>query len=148
MEFKVENRDITEACTTIMKATSELNPILFLEAVEKLITDTFGDEYYVLHKIHKYDGQDDTCFRTHSIGCDMNIHRMDSDINQDIPYNINIRSVKANHGNDGLVTLISIGGIYRAFPNSEWSMSSSKEYELKSMILYLTFCLNKFFNHK
>lgn len=148
MEFKVENRGITEAYVTIKKATRELNPILFLEAIEKLITDTFGDEYYILHKIHKYDGQDDTCFRAHSIGCDMNIHRMDSDINQDIPYNINIRSVKANYGSDGLVTLISIGGIYRAFQNSEWSMSSSKDYELKSMILYLAFCLNKFFNHK
>ena len=46
------------------------------------------------------------------------------------------------------MNIISIGGMYRAFPNSDWEMSAKDEHELKGAILYLTFCLNKFFNHK
>lgn len=78
----------------------------------------------------------------------MRIHRMGFDVDNEIPYILNIKSVRANLGGDEYVNLISIGGVYIAFPNSKWTMTSSREHEIKSMILYLTFCLNKFFNHK
>ena len=148
MKFEIENHIITEAYTTIKKASRELKPVLFLEAIEKLIMDTFGDDYYILHRVDEYDGQDNTCFRSHAIGCDMRVHRMGSSEDNEVPYIMNIRSVRANYGGDGYVYLISIGGIYRKFPNSDWAMSTEDEHELKSAILYLTFCLNKFFNHK
>ena len=148
MKFEIENHVITEAYTTIKKASRELKPVLFLEAIEKLIKDTFGDDYYILHRVNGYDGQDNTCFRSHAIGCDMRVHRMGSSEDNEVPYIMNIRSVRANYGGDECVYLISIGGAYRVFPNSDWAMSTEDEHELKSAILYLTFCLNKFFNHK
>lgn len=148
MKFEIENHVITEVYTTIKKASRELKPVLFLEAIEKLITDTFGDDYFILHRIHEYDGRDNTCFRSHAIGCDMRVHRMGANEDNEVPYIINIRSVQANYGGDGYVDLISIGGIYSVLPNSGWAMSMEDEHEIKSAILYLTFCLNKFFNHK
>lgn len=148
MKFEIENHVITEAYTTIKKASRELKPVLFLEAIEKLIKDTFGDDYYILHRIHDYDGRDNTCFRSHSIGCDMRVHRMGSNEDNEVPYIMNIKSVRANYAGERYVNIISIGGMYRAFPNSDWAMSTEDEHELKSAILYLTFCLNKFFNHK
>ena len=78
----------------------------------------------------------------------MQVHRMGSSEDNEVPYIMNIRSVRANYGGDGYVDLISIGGMYHAFPNSDWSMSTKNEHELKGVILYLAFCLNKFFNHK
>lgn len=148
MKFEIENHVITEAYTTIKKASRELKPILFLETIEKLIKDTFGDDYYVLHRVDEYDGQNNTCFRSLEIGCVMRIHRMNSSEDNEIPYILNIKSARANLGGDEYANLISIGGVYTAFPDSKWTMTSSREYEIKSMILYLAFCLNKFFNHK
>ena len=148
MKFEIENQVITEAYTTIKKASQELKPGLFLEAVEKLIKDTFGDDYYILHRVHDYDGQNNTCFRSCEVGCDMRLHRMGSDEDNEIPYILNIKSVRTNYGGDGYVYLISIGGGYIAFPDSKWVTTSSHEHEIKSMILYLAFSLNKFFNHK
>lgn len=148
MKFEIENHVITEAYTTIKKASRELKPVLFLKAIEKLIKDTFGDDYYILHRVNDYDGQNNTCFRTQEIGCNMRIHRMGFDVDNEIPYILNIKSVRANLGGDEYVNLISIGGVYITFPNAKWTMTSSREHEIKSMILYLTFCLNKFFNHK
>ncbi len=148
MKFEIENSVITEAYTTIKKASRELKPILFLEAIEKLIKDTFGDDYYILHRVNDYDGQNNTCFRSHAIGCDMRVHRMGSNEDNEVPYIMNIKSVRTNIGGDEYVNLISIGGVYIAFPNSKWTMTSSREHEIKSMILYLAFSLNKFFNHK
>ncbi len=150
MKFEIENHVITEAYTTIKKASRELKPGLFLEAIEKLIADTFGDNFYILQRFHEYNGQNDTCFRSREVGCDMRIHQMGSNEDNEIPYILNIKSVRTNYGGDGdgYVYLISIGGGYIAFQDSKWVTTSSHEHEIKSMILYLTFCLNKFFNHK
>lgn len=148
MKFEIENHVITEAYTTIKKASRELKPILFLEAIEKLIKDTFGDDYYILHRVHDYDRRDNTCFRSQAIGCDMRVHRMGSDEDNEVSYIINIRSVRANYAGERYVNIISIGGMYRAFSGTDWAMSTEDGHELKSAILYLTFCLNKFFTHK
>lgn len=148
MKFEIKNHVITEAYTTIKKASRELEPGFFLEAIEKLIKDIFGDDFYILQRFHEYNEQNDTRFRSREVGCDMRIHRMGSDIDNEIPYILNIKSVRANLGGDEYVNLISIGGVYTAFPDSKWTMTSSREHEIKSMILYLTFCLNKFFKHK
>lgn len=78
----------------------------------------------------------------------MRINRMGSDEDNEIPYILNIKSVRANYGGDGYAYLISIGGGYIAFPDSKWVTTSAHEHEIKSMILYLAFSLNKFFNHK
>lgn len=148
MKFEIENHVITEAYTTIKKASRELEPGFFLEAIEKLIKDTFGDDFYISQRFHEYDERNYTSFLPHDIGCDMQVHRMGSSEDNEVPYIMNIRSVQANYGGDEYVDLISIGGMYRAFPNSDWSMSTKNEHELKGVILYLAFCLNKFFNHK
>lgn len=148
MKFEIENHVITEAYTTIKKASRELEPGFLLEAIEKLIKDTFGDDFYILQRFHEYNGQNDTCFRSREVGCDMRIHRMGSNTDNEVPYIMNIRSVRANYAGERYVNIISIGGVYHAFPNSDWAMSTEDEHELKSAILYLTFCLNKFFNHK
>ena len=148
MKFEIENHVITEAYTAIKKASRELKPGFLLEAIEKLIKDTFGDDFYILQRFHEYNGQNDTCFRSREVGCDMRIHRMGSNIDNEIPYILNIKSVRANLGGDEYVNLISIGGVYIAFPDSKWTMTSSREHEIKSMILYLAFSLNKFFKHK
>lgn len=47
MKFEIENHVITEAYTTIKKASRECKPELLLKAIEDLVEDTFGDEHYV-----------------------------------------------------------------------------------------------------
>ena len=78
----------------------------------------------------------------------MRVHRIGSDEDNEVSYIINIRSVRANYAGERYVNIISIGGMYRSFPNSDWAMSTEDEHELKSAILYLAFSLNKFFSHK
>lgn len=152
MEFKVENRLITETSVTLSKAARELKPILFLEAIEKLIKETFGDEYFIFHKIREYDDKEDTCFNSHHVGCEFRVHRMENSGEDDIPYIINIDSMRLKNYSDfkdANIYSICVGGIYRAFPDSHWELSTSTGgHGLKSTILYLAFCLNKFFNHK
>ena len=148
MKFEIDNHIITKAYTTIKKASRELEPGFLLEAIEKLIKDTFGDDFYILQRFHECNGQNDTCFSSREVGCDMRIHRTGSSVDNEIPYILNIKTVRANLGGDEYVNLISIGGVYIAFPDSKWTMTSSCEHEIKSMILYLAFSLNKFFKHK
>nr|DAU41724.1 MAG TPA: hypothetical protein [Caudoviricetes sp.] len=149
MEFKVENRDITEAYTTIKKASRELKPELLLKAIEDLVYNTFGDEHYVsLKKVKEYNGEDDTCFHSKKIGCDINVYRSDDDGEDCVPYNISIDSVRISNDDNNLAYLISIGGIYQTLPGSAWALASTHEHGIRSMILYVMFCLNKFFNHK
>ena len=149
MEFKVENRDITEAYTTIKKASRELKPELLIKAIEDLVYNTFGDEHYVsLKKMKEYAREDNMPFYSQKIGCDINVYRANDDGENPVPYNISIDSSRISNDENNLEYLISVGGIYRNFPGSAWALASTHEHGVKSMILYITFCLNKFFNHK
>lgn len=148
MKFEVENRAITEAYTTIKKASRELKPELFTKAIEDLVKDTFDGEYRIVQLQGKCNHEEDELYKYDEVLCDIDIQREILGEEVGAPYNISIRSLKTTSRDNAVLNIISIRGNYAIIPHSGWVLGSYDEHEIKSNILYLAFCLNKFFNHK